>query len=126
MCGDVGRRIRGDCRAISRGRLPIGRHADHGDTVAESAGSAEWLSEGVHVTALGSDSPGKQELMAECLDSADLVVVDRFAQCAAFGELKHAMDAGLLKRNDVHAELGEIVAGRKPGGRTIARSRSPT
>ena len=77
--------------------------------------SAEWLKEGVHVTALGSDSPGKQELMAECLDSADLVVVDRFAQCAAFGELKHALDAGLLTRNDVHAELGAIVAGRKPG-----------
>jgi len=77
--------------------------------------SAEWLKEGAHVTALGSDSPGKQELMAECLDSADLVVVDRFAQCAAFGELKHALDAGLLTRNDVHAELGAIVAGRKPG-----------
>ena len=77
--------------------------------------SAEWLKEGVHVTALGSDSPGKQELMAECLDSADLVVVDRFAQCAAFGELKHALDAGLLTRNDVHAELGAVVAGRKPG-----------
>jgi ornithine cyclodeaminase/alanine dehydrogenase-like protein (mu-crystallin family) len=80
--------------------------------------SAEWLKEGVHVTALGSDSPGKQELTAECLDSADLVVVDRFAQCAAFGELKHALDAGLLTRNDVHAELGAIAAGRKPGRTT--------
>jgi ornithine cyclodeaminase len=77
--------------------------------------SANWLEAGVHVTALGSDSPGKQELEPECLDSADLVVVDRFAQCAAFGELKHALDAGLLTRNDVHAELGAIAAGRKPG-----------
>ena len=80
--------------------------------------SAEWLKDGVHVTALGSDSPGKQELAAECLDSADLVVVDRFAQCSAFGELKHALDAGLLTRNDVHAELGAVVAGRKPGRTT--------
>ena len=79
---------------------------------------AEWLREGVHVTALGSDSPGKQELEAGCLDSADLVVVDRFAQCAAFGELKHALDAGLLTRNDVHAELGAIAAGRKAGRTT--------
>lgn len=76
---------------------------------------AEWLREGMHVTALGSDSAGKQELAAECLDRADLVVVDRFAQCAAFGELRHALDAALLTRNDVHAELGAIVAGRKPG-----------
>ena len=76
---------------------------------------AEWLNEGVHVTALGSDSAGKQELDAECLDRADLVVVDRFAQCSAFGELKHAIGAGLLTRNDVHGELGAIVAGRLPG-----------
>lgn len=76
---------------------------------------AEWLPPGVHVTAVGSDSPGKQELEAACLDRADLVVVDRFAQCAAFGELKHALDAGLLTRNDVHGELGALAAGRKPG-----------
>ena len=76
---------------------------------------AAWLREGMHITALGSDSPGKQELEADCLDRADLVVVDRFAQCAAFGELKHALDAGLLTRNDVHAELGAIAAGKKPG-----------
>ena len=77
--------------------------------------SAEWLKEGVHVTALGSDSPGKQELMAECLDSADLVVVDRFAQCAAFGELPYALDAGLLTRNDVHAELARVCRRSQTG-----------
>jgi ornithine cyclodeaminase len=81
---------------------------------------AEWLRPGVHVNAVGSDSPGKQELAAGCLDRADLVVVDRFAQCAAFGELKHALDAALLTRHDVHAELGAIVAGRKPGRTTDA------
>jgi ornithine cyclodeaminase len=76
---------------------------------------AEWLRAGVHITALGSDSPGKQELEPACFDLADLIVVDRFAQCAAFGELKHALDAGLLTRHDVHAELGAIAAGLKPG-----------
>jgi ornithine cyclodeaminase len=80
---------------------------------------AEWLRPGQHVTAVGSDSPGKRELSPGCLDRADLVVVDRFAQCAAFGELKHALDAGVLTRHDVHAELGQIVAGLKPG-RTLA------
>ncbi len=76
---------------------------------------AEWLHPGQHVTAVGADAPGKQELEAACLDRADLVVVDRFAQCAAFGELRHALDAGLVTRRDVHGELGEVVAGRKPG-----------
>jgi ornithine cyclodeaminase len=76
---------------------------------------AEWLRGGQHVTAVGSDSPGKQELAPECLDRADLVVVDRYAQCAAFGELKHALGAGLVTRHDVHAELGQILAGSKSG-----------
>lgn len=76
---------------------------------------AGWLQEGMHVTAVGSDSAGKQELSPDCLARANLVVVDRLAQCAGFGELKHALDAGLLTTNDVHGELGELAAGRKPG-----------
>lgn len=76
---------------------------------------AGWLREGMHVTAVGSDSAGKQELSPDCLARADLVVVDRLAQCAAFGELKHALDAGLLTATDVHGELGELAAGRKRG-----------
>ena len=76
---------------------------------------AEWLREGMHVTAVGSDSPGKQELEAGCLGRADLVVTDRTSQCAAFGELKHAVDAGLLGADRIHGELGELVAGAKPG-----------
>ena len=77
--------------------------------------SAGWLRNGQHITAVGSDAPGKQELEPECLDRADLVVVDRFAQCSAFGELKHALAAGLVTRHDVHAELGQVVARLKPG-----------
>jgi ornithine cyclodeaminase len=76
---------------------------------------ADWLREGIHVTALGSDSTGKQELSPDCLARADLVVVDRLDQCAAFGELRHALDAGLMEPGDVHAQLGEIAAGSKPG-----------
>lgn len=76
---------------------------------------AAWLRAGMHVTAVGSDTPGKQELDAACLSRADLVVVDRRSQCAAFGELKHAEGVA------VHAELGEIVAGLKPGRTTDAQ-----
>ena len=76
---------------------------------------ADWIREGMHITALGSDSPGKVELEPDVLDRADLVVVDRYGQCAAFGELKRALDAALLTRHDVHGELGEIVAGKKLG-----------
>ncbi|MFO7693982.1 MAG: hypothetical protein R6V57_12910 [Vicinamibacterales bacterium] len=76
---------------------------------------ADWLKPGVHVTAVGSDTPGKQELDAACLARADIVVVDRLSQCARFGELSHALAAGLLREADVRGQLGELVAGRKPG-----------
>jgi ornithine cyclodeaminase len=74
--------------------------------------SCAWLRPGIHVTAVGSDSPGKQELEPDCLLRADLVVADRLSQASAFGEISHAHGAA------VHAELGEIVAGKKPGRTT--------
>ncbi len=74
-----------------------------------------WLRPGMHVTALGSDTPGKQELDAACLARADLVVVDRLEQCARFGELSHALAAGLLAPERITGQLGEVVAGRRPG-----------
>jgi ectoine utilization protein EutC len=77
---------------------------------------AEWLRPGQHVTAVGSDSPGKQELAADCFARAAIVVADRLSQCAAFGELKHAIDARVVAAADV-VELGAIVAGRAPGRR---------
>ena len=76
---------------------------------------AAWLKPGMHVTAVGSDTPGKQELDAGCLAKADVVVVDRLSQCAGFGELSHAIAAGLMREGDVRGTLGEVVAGRKPG-----------
>jgi ornithine cyclodeaminase/alanine dehydrogenase-like protein (mu-crystallin family) len=76
---------------------------------------ADWLNAGTHVTALGADSPGKQELDADCLARADLVVVDRLSQCARFGEVARAVEAGRFREGQVHAELGEIVAGKKAG-----------
>jgi alanine dehydrogenase len=42
-------------------------------------------------------------------------VVDILEQCASIGDLHHAIEAGAVTRSDVYAELGEIVAGRKPG-----------
>ncbi|HEV8383344.1 MAG TPA: hypothetical protein VGQ11_00630, partial [Candidatus Acidoferrales bacterium] len=43
------------------------------------------------------------------------IVVDLLEQCATSGDLHHALEAGSVAREDVYAELGEIVAGRKPG-----------
>jgi ornithine cyclodeaminase len=75
---------------------------------------AGWLRTGVHVIAVGSDSPGKQELDAECFRRASLVVVDRLSQCEAFGDLAPALAAAAIQRDTV-VELGRIIAGLQPG-----------
>jgi alanine dehydrogenase len=63
--------------------------------------------------AVGADSEDKQELEPALLASGK-VVVDVMEQCATIGELHHALDDGLMRREDVHAELGDIVSGRRP------------
>jgi ornithine cyclodeaminase/alanine dehydrogenase-like protein (mu-crystallin family) len=75
---------------------------------------ADWLRGGMHLNAVGADSPGKQELEPRCLAHADVLVVDRLSQCGAFGELKHAIDASLVAAATA-VELGQIVAGHQSG-----------
>ncbi len=75
----------------------------------------EWVSGGTHITAMGSDESGKQELDTRILARADKVVVDSLKQCARLGEVHHALEDGSMKEEDVHAELGEVLLGKKPG-----------
>jgi len=76
---------------------------------------ADWVLPGTHITAVGSDGPDKQELEVGVLAKADKVVADVYEQCARLGEIHHALAAGVMRREDLHAELGEIAAGLKPG-----------
>ncbi|MEO9483981.1 MAG: ornithine cyclodeaminase family protein [Ekhidna sp.] len=72
------------------------------------------LPEGIFVAAVGSDSEEKNELFPEVL-SSNKVVTDVTDQCESIGELNHAIEAGQMKSKDVHAELGEIICGKKKG-----------
>jgi ornithine cyclodeaminase len=54
--------------------------------------SAGALQPGTHVSAVGADSPGKQELDPEILRRAALLLVDSLAQCSRLGELQHAQE----------------------------------
>ena len=69
---------------------------------------AEHVRPGTHVTAMGSDDVGKQELDAHLLGEADLIVADSRSQCAHHGETCHAIEAGLIEPGTVR-ELGEII-----------------
>jgi ornithine cyclodeaminase/alanine dehydrogenase-like protein (mu-crystallin family) len=75
---------------------------------------ADYLRPGQFFAAVGADSEGKQEFEPEVLRRA-IVVADIVAQAASFGELQHAIAAGLMTAADVHADLGQIVSGRRPG-----------
>ena len=74
----------------------------------------EFVAPGTFISAVGADSAEKHEL-DPALFAGNKIVVDIAEQCAACGDLRHALAAGLVTRSAVYAELGEIVAGRKPG-----------
>ena len=77
---------------------------------------AGWLHPGLHITAVGSDLPGKHELHTACFVQADRVVCDRVSQCFTLGELQYAKAARVSVENRVD-ELGELTAGAKHGRR---------
>jgi ornithine cyclodeaminase/alanine dehydrogenase-like protein (mu-crystallin family) len=72
---------------------------------------------GAFVAAVGADNADKQELDPQLMSSAT-VVVDVLDQCASIGDLHHALDAGAMRREDVHAELADVIVGRKRGRRS--------
>jgi alanine dehydrogenase len=79
------------------------------------------LSPGGFLAAVGADSPEKQEIDPFLISQCRLVV-DVLEQCASIGELLHAIDAGLLTRPQVHADLAQLVSGSRPG-RTSSQER---
>jgi ornithine cyclodeaminase len=89
---------------------------------ADIAVTATWAREpfmfrrhlhaGLHITTLGPDQPGKCEVAAEALRAARVIVDDR----------RLAVDMGAvggagLGADAIHAELGEVLAGRAEGRR---------
>jgi ornithine cyclodeaminase len=78
---------------------------------------ARHIRPGTHITAMGSDTPAKNEIDPAILERAALVVADSIPQCLLRGEIRAAIAAAGLRREDI-VELGNVIAGR-------ARRRSP-
>jgi alanine dehydrogenase len=74
----------------------------------------EDVSPGTFIAAVGADDEHKQEIDPALMASAK-VVADSLEQACAIGDLHHAISAGLMRKENVYAELSEIVAGRKAG-----------
>lgn len=73
-----------------------------------------FLPKGVHLNAMGADAPGKQELDANVLVDAK-VVVDDWDQATHSGEVNVPIHEGIYDARQIHGTLGEVVVGRLPG-----------
>ena len=73
-----------------------------------------WINPGTHITAVGSDGGGKQELHAALFAKADLCVADSIPQCVLLGEAHYAIEASVIKETQLK-ELGAIIAGNVTG-----------
>lgn len=69
---------------------------------------------GTHINAIGADAKGKQELDADLLTGAK-VVVDDIEQASHSGEINVPLSQGLLKIDEIYGTLGEVVADMKKG-----------
>ena len=78
---------------------------------------AEWIHPGLHITAMGADAEGKQELFADVLVQADRLFCDDRSQCFRLGELHHGIKEGVISRNDEIIELGEMILDHRLGRR---------
>lgn len=75
---------------------------------------ADWIAAGTHINAIGADTAGKQEIDTALLLRSKLVVDNR-AQALTLGECQHLTSLTADPNAAIHAELGEIAAGRAPG-----------
>lgn len=74
----------------------------------------EWILEGTHINAIGADAEGKQELDPMLLKRSKIIVDDPL-QAAHSGEINVPLRQGVITMEQVHASLGEILAGKKQG-----------
>jgi len=75
---------------------------------------AQWIKEGTHINAIGADAIGKEELDPELLIRSK-IIVDDIVQALHSGEVNVPLSKHYISENDIHAQLGEVIAGLKPG-----------
>ena len=75
----------------------------------------QWIRKGMHISSVGADMPHKHELHPGVYRGADKWVTDLVAQALSTGEIASAVQEGAIGEGTLHATLGEIVAGKKPG-----------
>ncbi|HEY0672608.1 MAG TPA: ornithine cyclodeaminase family protein [Longimicrobiales bacterium] len=75
---------------------------------------AEMVRPGMFIAGVGVDNEQKRELHPALLAGAR-IVTDLREQCARIGDLHHAILAGLVTQESVHADLADVVTGKQAG-----------
>lgn len=75
---------------------------------------ANHIKKGTHITAVGADTPHKQELDENIFKKADVIVADSISQCMERGDISHAIKDKLISSNDI-IELGNVISGASKG-----------
>lgn len=73
-----------------------------------------WIKKGAHINAIGADAKGKIELEPKILQHSK-VVIDDWTQASHSGEINVAVSKGIIKKQDIHGSLGDIVIKKKKG-----------
>jgi ornithine cyclodeaminase/alanine dehydrogenase len=84
-------------------------------SATEPVFDGHWLEPGQHINGIGSHSPGARELDTTTIVRSKIVPDSTDACLVEAGDLMIPIDEGAISRDDLHADLGEIVAGLKPG-----------
>ncbi len=96
--------------------VDLAKAARRADIIITATGASrpvvmsDWVQAGTHITAVGADAPGKQELEVALVARAELLAVDLASQCLDHGEVSHAAAAGLIAAGDLR-EMGAILSG---------------
>lgn len=87
-------------------------------TAKEPPIRGEWLPPGCHVNAVGANAPVKREVDADTFTRARVVVDFEEQVLQEAGDLIAAIESGAFSRDRIHAQLGDVVIGKKKGRET--------
>ena len=79
---------------------------------------SEYVKPGTHINAIGADAAGKGELDVEILKRAR-IVIDNFEQASHSGEINVALSKGIISKEDIYADIGQIVTGKKTARESV-------
>jgi ornithine cyclodeaminase/alanine dehydrogenase-like protein (mu-crystallin family) len=120
---DFGRRMSAELGLPVTAAPDLGAATRRSDVIVTCTNARRWflgrehVRAGTFISAVGADSPDKQEIEPALLAEA-AVVCDVTEQCRNVGDLHHALSEQLMTIEEVRGELGAVLAGTSPGRRT--------